>query len=310
MSTVASTTSTPIAPQSTPQTEPRSTGSASGASGKDTLVTASPEPQISPKARALAELYETASAFVQKEHFEPFTGWKYNGAGYVLNRESGYMDVERYNNYLFDKAATTLVDQARQMGLALDKDETLAQLKADNADVAAIRYSATERIKYQNMCADVVYSQLTYSDINSLTDMYISAKENGLDAKQLSTVAFVMGIHNRDQALIRQGLVLIDATPVDQIAAHDAPFQSKLDLAEVIKAKLAETARTVFGFEYESKFFENLLNPRNYLLGVPDAALNLLSQLLDIHSQESPKPTESQGWNISTGGSSSAVSHE
>jgi hypothetical protein len=33
----------------------------------------SPEPQISPTARALAEFYEAASAFVQKEHFEPFT---------------------------------------------------------------------------------------------------------------------------------------------------------------------------------------------------------------------------------------------
>ena len=86
---------------------------ARAASGQDVPVTASPEAQISPQAKALAEFFEAASAFIQKEHFEPFTGWKRDSAGYTLNSESAYLDVEKYNNYLFDKAAATLVEQAK-----------------------------------------------------------------------------------------------------------------------------------------------------------------------------------------------------
>jgi hypothetical protein len=68
MSTVSSIASTPVALQSATKTETRSAG---GASSQNTLVTASPEPQISPNAKALAKFYEAASAFVQKEHMEP-----------------------------------------------------------------------------------------------------------------------------------------------------------------------------------------------------------------------------------------------
>ncbi|MDR1934540.1 MAG: hypothetical protein LBS49_02970 [Candidatus Accumulibacter sp.] len=282
MNTVSSLASTPAAPSPTTRTETRGSGSANEVS-----VTASPEPQISPKARALAEFYEAASAFVQKEHLKPFTGWKYDSAGYVLNRESGYLDVERYNNYLFDKAATTLVDQAKQMGLALDKDETLAQLKADNAGIAAIRYSAADRIKYQNMCADVVFSNLTYNDINSLTDMYIAAKENGLDATQVGTVAFRLGDQRYWQ---NSGVVLVEPHPgttPEEIAANDAKYlgsiQNKLALADEIKAKLANTS---FGFDDEKAFFEGLLAPFIHLGGIDDSTLDFLSQILDIYSRK------------------------
>lgn len=256
----------------------------------------SPEPQISPTARALTEFYEAASAFVQKEHLEPFTGWKRDGAGRALNLASGYLDVEKYNNYLFDKAATTLVDQARQMGLALDKKETIAQLKADNADVAAIRYSATERIKYQNMCQDVVFSYLTASDVDSLTDMYIKAKENGLDATQVQNVAFHLGNRNNDR---ENGVIFVEngfeSSYFDRI-------QNKIDMAGMLKAKLADTA---FGFKFEKEFFEQLLNPQIHLGGVNDKTLSFLLQMLDIYSPDS-EPTESWKWNLSTGWSSTA----
>jgi hypothetical protein len=277
MNTVSSIASTPVTlPTVTPQRQ-------TGADTRNTLIPTSPEPQISPTAKALAGFYEAASAFVQKEHLESFTGWKYDSKGYVLNNEGAYMDVERYNNYLFDKAATTLVNQARQMGLTLDKDETLAQLKADNADIAAIRFNNDERVK--NLGASVSYTSLTYGDVKSLTDMYIAAKENGLDATQVSksmdAMAFSVGNHNR-----LRDVPMFSAVPEDQIAVHDAPYQSKIDLAGEIKAKLALTASNVFGFEYESEFFENLLNPRYYLLDIPDSTLNFLSQLLDIYSQK------------------------
>ncbi|GHU38555.1 hypothetical protein AGMMS50256_37950 [Betaproteobacteria bacterium] len=220
---------------------------------------------------------------MQKEHLEPFTGWKRDGAGRALNLTSGFLDVEKYNNYLFDKAATTLVDQARQMGLALDKKETIAQLKADNAEIAAIKYSATERIKYQNMCQDVVFSYLTVSDVDSLTDMYIKAKENGLDTTQVIAVASHLGNHNSWR---ESGIIFLEN---DFDASYFDRIQNKTDMAGIIKAKLADTT---FGFKYEKEFFEQLLNPRLHLGGVNDKTLNFLLQMLDIYSPDS-EPTES-----------------
>jgi hypothetical protein len=276
---------------------------------------ASPEPQISPTAKALAEFYEAASAFVQKEHLEPFTGWKYsNGSsGYVLNYESAYLDIEKYNNYLFDKAATALVDRARQMGLALDKKGAIAQLKADNADIAAIKYSDMNRVKYLNMCLSVGFSKLTVSDVDSLTDMYIKAKENGLDATQLHDVAFHLGGHNswRDGPIILEMYLSppgqTNATP-EEIAAYDAgrfaSIQNKIDMVGLLKARLANTT---FGFSYEKDFFEQLLNPRISLGGVNDNTLSFLLQMLDIYSPDE-EPTESWRWSPSTGWASSAAS--
>jgi hypothetical protein len=94
MNTVSSIALTASAFLPTPPAGDACTGAASS---QDMLVTASLEPQISPNARALAEFYEAGSAFVKKEHLETFTGWKYDSAGYVLNDESAYLDVEKYN---------------------------------------------------------------------------------------------------------------------------------------------------------------------------------------------------------------------
>lgn len=268
------------------------------------VTAASPEVQISPRAKALAELYDAASAFIQKEHFEPFTGWKRDSAGYTLNSESAYLDVEKYNNYLFDKAATTLVDEAKQLGLALDKDETLAQLRADNANVAAIRFDNAERVKYLEMNLDVVDSKLSRNEVDSLTDLYIAAKENGLDASQVEGVAFYLGIYYNDKSVIMGELYThpgMFPSTAEEIAEHEienfARFQDKIDLAGELKAKLSNVR---FGFDEESGFFGQFLNPRITLGGVNDDILNFLLQIADLKAT-GPASDESWTWSPSTG---------
>jgi hypothetical protein len=281
----------------------------------DATAAASSEAQISPQAKALAEFFDAANAFIQQEHFEPFTGWKYsNGSsGYVLNYESAYLDVEKYNNYLFDKAATTLVEQAKQLGLALDKDEALAQLKADNANVAAIQYSYAERRKYLEMNRIVAYSGLTHTDVNSLTDLYITAKENGLDASQVGGVAFYLGIYYRDKSVIMMELYTVPGafpSTAEEIAEHEAQnfarFQNKIDLAGELKAKLPNVR---FGFDEESGFFEQFLNPRITLGGVNDDTLNFLLQIADLKAS-GPASDESWTWSPSTGWTTDPDSRE
>ena len=285
-----------------------SSGAAS-VSGNDATITASSEVQISPQAKALAELYEAASAFVREEHLEPFTGWKRDSAGYTLNYESGYLDIEKYNNYLFDKAATTLVEQARQLGLALDKDETLAQLKADNADIAAIWFNNTERVKYLKMCQEVCFSSLSYGEVESLTDMYIIAKENGLDASQVGLVAFSLGHyhHEDDGANTGEWYHLSpehSASTAEEIAAYEsedfARIQDKIDQAAELKAKLSNV---IFGFNNESEFFAYSLNPRLGLIGgpeAPDPTLSFLLQIADFYSS-GPASDETWSWSPATG---------
>jgi hypothetical protein len=285
-------------------------------SAQDASAAASPEAQISPQAKALAELYDAASAFIQKEHFEPFTGWKYsNGSsGYVLNEESAYLNVEKYNNYLFDKAATTLVEQARQMGLALDKDETLAQLRADNANVAAIKYSDAERVKYLKMNLSVGYSRLSSGEVDILTDLYITAKENGLDASQVCGVASYLGGYYHDKSVIMMESYSVPKPfapcTVEEIAEHElknfARFQNKIDMAGELKAKLSSVN---FGFDEENAFFEQFLNPRITLPGVNDNILGFLLQIADLKAT-GPASDESWTWSPATGWTTDPDSRE
>ncbi|MDR1935832.1 MAG: hypothetical protein LBS49_09710 [Candidatus Accumulibacter sp.] len=307
MTTVSSIASSATAPATAfIPAAPQAGADTRAVSGQAAPAAASPEPQISPQAKALAEFFKAASAFIQKEHFEPFTGWKRDSAGYTLNQESGYLNIEKYNNYLFDKAATTLVEQAGQLGLALDKDETLAQLKADNADIAAIRFNDADRVKYLKTNQEVCFSNLSYNEVDSLTDMYITAKENGLDAKQVGGVAFWLGIYNNDQ---KSGIIILEAYDIpgmfpstaEEIAAHDAErfarFQDKIDMAGELKARLPNVT---FGFDDESGFFGQLLNPRITLGGVNDDTLDFLLQMADLYSS-GPASGESWTWSPSTG---------
>ena len=309
MSSIASLASSSAAFVSVVSQAGTNSSGAASVSGNDAPITASPEVQISPQAKALAELYEAANAFVREEHLEPFTGWKSDSAGYTLNYESAYLDVEKYNNYLFDKAATTLVEQARQLGLALDKDETLAQLKADNADIAAIWFNNTERVKYLKMCQSVGFSGLSYGEVEILTDMYIIAKENGLDTSQVNLLASQLGgyHYHDDQAIAREWYHLSperSAYTAEEIAAYEAEdfarIQDKIDQAAELKAKLSNAT---FGFNNESGFFAYSLNPRLGLFGgpeAPDPYLSFLLQIADFYSSGAASD-ETWSWSPATG---------
>jgi hypothetical protein len=265
---------------------PRSAGTEIQSTG--VVSTDNPAPQISPLGRALSGFFEAASAFIQKEHLEPFAGWKYDRAGYALNYKSTYMNIEKYNNYLFDEAATRLVEQAGQLGLALDKGEALAQLKAGNANVAAIKFSDTDRVKYLEICQAAGLSMLSENDVNILTDMYIDAKKNGLDATQVDSVAFYKGIYNSWGPYMVEGhsIPWINATP-EEVAEFEnnrfASFQHKIDKADEIKAKLATTS---LGFDDETGLFGQLLNKRIFLPDLDDELLNFFSQMLDLRGQK------------------------
>jgi hypothetical protein len=132
--------STASTTQSTPAVEnkPAAGSASSSASSATTAATASSKPIISYQGTILSSLFDAADEFIQKEHLIPYPGCRYSNASYV--------DIERYNNYLFDKAATTLIAQAKEKGIELDKKDVLTQLKENNAEIAALKFDYVGRL--------------------------------------------------------------------------------------------------------------------------------------------------------------------
>jgi len=182
----------PSANTTSPQSIAFSTAvtNAGNAAQSSSTVAASSAPVISEQGRLLSELFKAADQFLRDEYMMPFGSAPVNdsaGIPILKNNISSFLNVETYNNYLFDKAAATLVAQAKDKGIELDVKDVLAQLKSNNSEIAAIKYDDQARLKALQPNSAVRY--LDYADIQALTDMYITAKENGIDVAQVWKLA-------------------------------------------------------------------------------------------------------------------------
>lgn len=134
--------------------------------------------QISESAKLLSSLYATANEYVKDEHLPAFTGPVQGNMP-----PSGYVNVGKYNDYLFDKAASTMIAAAKDSGISLDKADVVAQLKSDNAEIASIKLDNASRV--HKLGSGSVMADLTLSDLDNLTETYIAAKEHGLDLAEV-----------------------------------------------------------------------------------------------------------------------------
>ncbi|RZL28311.1 MAG: hypothetical protein EOP64_04900 [Sphingomonas sp.] len=129
--------------------------------------------QISEQAKVLSTLFDQANKLVQKKHVEPFTGYVHG------NLTTGaVIDVKKYNDYLFGKAADAVVAGAAEQGISLDKGNVIAQLKDANKSVASLNQSQEARNAL--LGSNFTLTRLTQSDYDKATDTYIAAQENGL----------------------------------------------------------------------------------------------------------------------------------
>jgi hypothetical protein len=241
-------------------------------------ATESSKPIISYQGTVLSTLFEEADAFIQKEHFISFQGYRYtNGShGYVIDYEGAYLDVGKYNNYLFDKAATSLVAQAKEKGIELDKNDVAAQLKANNTEIAAMKLDDQSRRDLLGSAS--VLSRLSWSDLQSFTDMYITAKENGLDVTEVLHLAHDKGVYSAP------GVTWIRSAP-----PADLFSEFTLNLAEEIRGKLTD----FFGIGKE--LFDFILDPELALAATHGNGVNVdiatrsrldfLTKLLDLKDQ-------------------------
>jgi hypothetical protein len=240
-------------------------------------VVESSKPIISVQGTILSDLFDAADEFIRQEHLVPYQGYRYsNGSsGYIIDYEGAYLDVGKYNNYLFDKAATALVAQARGKGIELDKNDVLAQLKSNNSEIAEMKLDNQDRLG--KLGQSNVLSSLSWSDLQSFTDMYITAKENGLDTNQVYLLASACGGYKYDQA---QPYEVVYSRQPDEIP------ESTRKLADVIRDKLVDT----LGLKMD--FLKFLLDPGTGLaMGAmkyeetTNALLDFLSKIIDLKNE-------------------------
>jgi hypothetical protein len=210
---------------------------------------------------------------------EPFPGIV---KGYIA--PSGYINVEKYNAYLFDKAATTMVAAAMDKGIPLDKEEVLAQLKGDHSDIAAI--TLDDQHRKAKLGENSVFTDLTLSDLDNMTDVYITAKENGLDLEEVGGLALDRAIQNhygetlQESDIYPSGWDFTETDPDKIAAAVNWLPESFTSGADEIRNKIQGD------LGLGSDFIDFLLNPRLGLRGATDASLDFLSKLVDIHNKQ------------------------
>jgi hypothetical protein len=274
----------------TPQTTSATSAASPSASSAAATGTQSSKAVISYQGTVLSSLFDAADEFIQKEHFNVFAGYRFtNGSsGYTIDAEGAYLDVEKFNNYLFDKAATTLVAQAKEKGIELDKKDVLAQLKENNAEIAEIKFDYGKLM--ENLPYNSIYRRLTYSDVQSLTDVYIMAKESGEELREIGKSNFVTALASKLAGYRFAQTVTMgyERHPGDTPAAT-------VKLAAEISSKMVNS----FGLGMD--FFNNILDPNTGLaLNAAENAdvfeykfLQFLSKMVDI--KQGRTPTEYEG---------------
>lgn len=145
---------------------------------------------VSSTATAASEMLQSANKFIQSEHIEPFTAFD---AGNVT--PGAYLNVEKYNAYVFDKAASDMITKAASAGLSLSKDDVLSTLKANNSSIASLKTDNETRVKA--LGDNNVFAYIGVSDLDILTSMYITGKEAGLDTSSFDGLAMKVGSSNK-----------------------------------------------------------------------------------------------------------------
>ncbi len=149
---------------------------------------------VSNNGQLASELFVRATKYVEDNHLKPFTG---PDTGNI--NEGAFLSVEKYNNYVFDKAASAMVGDGKKEGLELNKGQIVAALKANSPAISSIRDDDAARLAALGPSS--LLTDLSRSDLSKMTDLYIAAKERGLDANQVEVVAVRVAMANRDQRL-------------------------------------------------------------------------------------------------------------
>lgn len=145
--------------------------------------------QLSPTSLVKAEDFDQAVKGIQKEALEAFTRIEQGYFGI-----SAKIDVGRYNLYLVDQQVESLQSQ---YGASLDTDTLKKQLIDSTGIVTENPLKGSKR-------KDFFYDQTSFyylkeKDVQTLTDIYIYAKENNLDTEKVDNLSSMLGAYRMDE---------------------------------------------------------------------------------------------------------------
>lgn len=197
-----------------------------------------PELQLSSTSQAHTQAFQQAVDWLQQEAIEPFQGRMDQ-----LGTASVNIDVGRYNLHLVDQKANELL---QTFGRTVDLEELKNQLIQGSGITTENPLNATNR---KDLLTMNVSGLLLESDVQALTDVYIYAKESGLDAEQVNGLGFFMGVYRQSQ----------------QTTLYFHPPTEPADPATIQQAQAIYSSKETPLVQFESGFLEQMLHPEKRL---------------------------------------------
>ncbi|WP_404416391.1 hypothetical protein [Marinospirillum sp.] len=211
------------------------------------------ELQLSSTSQALTQAFQQAVDWLQQEAIEPFQGRRNQLATASVN-----IDVGRYNLYLVDQKVNEL---QQTFGSSVDVKEMKNQLtQASGITTNNPLSSANRKDELHQNVAGLLHEK----DVQALTDIYIHAKEEGLDTDQVNHLAFYMGHYRGTQQH-------------SNYSYH--PPEKPVDSETVEQAQAIYSSNENPVTELDSGFLESMLNP--------DKMLKSFSKVVDLGFLES-----------------------
>lgn len=206
------------------------------------------ELQLSSTSQALTQAFQQAVDWLQQEAIEPFQGRRDQ-----LSTASVNIDVGRYNLYLVDQKVNEL---QQTFGSSVDAKEMKSQLAQASGITTENPLNSTNR---KDQLHQNVAGLLHEKDVQALTDIYIHAKEKGLDTDQVNHLAFFMGHYRGTQQH-------------SNYSYH--PPTKPVDSETVERAQTIYSSNEAPVTELDSGFLESMLNP--------DKMLKSFSKVVDL----------------------------
>lgn len=211
------------------------------------------ELQLSSTSQALTQAFQQAVSWLQQEALEPFQGRRNQ-----LGTASVNIDVGRYNLYLVDQKVSEL---QQTFGSSVDAKEMKNQLAQASGITTENPLNPANR---KNQLHQNVAGLLHEKDVQALTDIYIHAKEEGLDTDQVNHLAFFMGHYRGTQQH-------------SNYLYH--PPENAVDPETIQQAQTIYSSDENRVTELDSGFLESMLNP--------DKMLKSFSKVVDLDFLES-----------------------
>lgn len=245
--------------------------------------------KISKNGALLSGLFDMADKFIRDEYISPYEGEVVDEKGFLKEQPGRYLNFQKYNEYIFEKAAKNMVRHAEDGGVVLDENEVIDELKKNNRMISGLNFDNQDRLS--KLPGGNVFRNLTESDLDDFTDMFIAAKEGGLATKPIISLAFDVAIRKDPMHANTLWADEAEIFPADwdfekngSATPYYQPSEFNLRLGESIRVKLDERgARVPLGKEVMTNW---LLHPRRGLIFADQTLLEIVSRTVDLQNNK------------------------